>query len=290
MFIAFVAINTVWLRVAHQFAGVPWNAHSLFESFLVQAGYSILWTLIALGLMVLAHRRQTRALWMGGVALLGATVLKLFLIDLSNRGGSERIVVFIAVGVLMLVVGYFAPIPPPSAAPQDERTQGGAAMIRSLTIVLLWLGTLACAQAAEAPAPSEFSWRATLAVPAGASVARVSLPAQALLRLQSREAHDIRVFNAEGEAVAFALVAPPPAALAVAQTRAYPAYPLFATSHTKQAAKGAVQVQLEQSQGGSAVWVRFDDAGKAANTPDASATRLPSVLFDTRRRRPASAP
>lgn len=119
--IGFVAINTVWLRVAHQFAGVPWNARSLFESFLVQAGYSILWTLIALGLMVLAHRRQARALWMGGVALLGATVLKLFLIDLSNRGGSERIVVFIAVGVLMLVVGYFAPIPPPAAAPQEAK-------------------------------------------------------------------------------------------------------------------------------------------------------------------------
>ena len=115
--IAFVAINTVWLRVAHQFAGVPWDADRLFESFLVQAGYSILWTLIALGLMIAAHRRQARPIWMGGAALLGLTVLKLFLIDLSNRGGSERIVVFIAVGVLMLVVGYFAPMPPPAASP-----------------------------------------------------------------------------------------------------------------------------------------------------------------------------
>jgi uncharacterized membrane protein len=42
-------------------------------------------------------------------------VLKLFVIDLSNRGGSERIFVFIAVGVLMLVVGYFAPLPPKRA-------------------------------------------------------------------------------------------------------------------------------------------------------------------------------
>ena len=46
----------------------------------------------------------------------GLTVAKLFLIDLSNRGGSERIVAFIAVGALMLVVGYFAPIPPAAAA------------------------------------------------------------------------------------------------------------------------------------------------------------------------------
>jgi uncharacterized membrane protein len=110
--IGFVAVNTVWLRVAHHYAGVPWDAGALFDSFLVQAGYSILWTLIALGLMVGSHRRALRGAWMLGAGLLVFTVAKMFLIDLSNRGGSERIFVFIAVGVLMLVVGYFAPMPP----------------------------------------------------------------------------------------------------------------------------------------------------------------------------------
>jgi uncharacterized membrane protein len=110
--IGFVAINTVWLRVAHHWGGVPWDGHSLFASFLVQAGYSILWSLMALVLMVAAHRRALRTPWMLGAGLLGLTVLKLFVIDLSNRGGSERIVVFIGVGLLMLVVGWFAPLPP----------------------------------------------------------------------------------------------------------------------------------------------------------------------------------
>jgi uncharacterized membrane protein len=41
-------------------------------------------------------------------------VVKLLLIDLSNAGGAERIIAFIAVGVLMLMVGYFAPLPPKS--------------------------------------------------------------------------------------------------------------------------------------------------------------------------------
>jgi uncharacterized membrane protein len=110
--VAFVALNTVWLRVAHHFGGVAWDASDLFASFLVQAGYSILWTSIAVLLMVVAHRRALRPVWMLGGGLLALTVLKLFVVDLSNRGGSERIVVFIAVGVLMLVVGYFAPMPP----------------------------------------------------------------------------------------------------------------------------------------------------------------------------------
>lgn len=120
--VAFVALNTVWLRVVHHFAGVPWDADLLFDSFLVQAGYSILWTLLALALMVGAHRRAARGVWMGGAALLALTLLKLLLIDLSNRGGGERIVVFIAVGALMLVVGYFAPIPPGArpASPADK--------------------------------------------------------------------------------------------------------------------------------------------------------------------------
>ena len=65
--------------------------------------------------MLLAQKRQARNLWMSGAVLLGLTVLKLFLIDLSNHDGSERIIVFIAVGVLMLLVGYFAPIPPSDA-------------------------------------------------------------------------------------------------------------------------------------------------------------------------------
>lgn len=73
--------------------------------------------------MVTAHRRQIRPPWMAGAALLGATVIKLFLIDLSNRGGAERIVVFISVGVLMLVVGYFAPLPPRSARVQNAPIQ-----------------------------------------------------------------------------------------------------------------------------------------------------------------------
>ncbi len=112
---AFIAINTVWLRIAHHFAGVSWNADALFSSFIVQTGYAILWTVLALVLMVLAHRRALRSLWMIGAGLLALTVAKLFLVDLSNAGGTERIVAFIVVGVLMLIVGYLAPLPPEAA-------------------------------------------------------------------------------------------------------------------------------------------------------------------------------
>ena len=39
-------------------------------------------------------------------------VLKLFTVDLTQTGTIERIISFIGVGILLLVVGYFAPAPP----------------------------------------------------------------------------------------------------------------------------------------------------------------------------------
>ena len=65
-----------------------------------------------------------------------------------------------------------------------------------------------CAGLCHADAPSDFTWRAPLELPAATSMARVSLPAQALVQLQSSDARDIRVFNGTGEAVAFAIMAP----------------------------------------------------------------------------------
>jgi len=44
--------------------------------------------------------------------LIAAVVLKLFLVELTNTGGLPRIVSFIGVGVLLLLTGYFAPLPP----------------------------------------------------------------------------------------------------------------------------------------------------------------------------------
>ena len=62
---------------------------------------------------------------MVGVVLLGIVVAKLFLFDLANAGRIEQIVSFIAVGLLILVVGYFSPLPPrkldpPSALGEEE--------------------------------------------------------------------------------------------------------------------------------------------------------------------------
>lgn len=108
----FALLTVMVMRTAHHWGGVPWHSEALFESMLVQAGLSIVWTLIALALMLFGHLRVRRELWLIGAALIAMVVAKLFFVELGNRGGLERIVSFIGVGVLLLVVGYFAPLPP----------------------------------------------------------------------------------------------------------------------------------------------------------------------------------
>ncbi|WP_343352293.1 DUF2339 domain-containing protein [Pseudomonas sediminis] len=120
----FALLTVMVMRTAHHWGGVPWQSAALFDSMLVQAGLSIVWTLIALALMLFGHLRVRRELWLVGAALIALVVAKLFFVELGNRGGLERIVSFIGVGVLLLVVGYFAPLPPrkvdDSAANQQE--------------------------------------------------------------------------------------------------------------------------------------------------------------------------
>ena len=121
----FAFFTALVMRAAHHWGGVPFYLDALLDSMLVQAGLSIVWTLIALGLMIGGHLRNRREVWLVGAVLIGVVVAKLFLVELSNRGGLERIVSFIGVGGLLLVVGYFAPLPPKRSEPEVQ-TQGAS--------------------------------------------------------------------------------------------------------------------------------------------------------------------
>jgi uncharacterized membrane protein len=108
--LGFFFLNGVLARTVHHWADVPFNSHALLASKILQASASILWTAVALLAMLLGTRLRLRASWIAGAALLGVVVVKLLVVDLS--GGVERIVSFIAVGLLMLAIGWFAPLPP----------------------------------------------------------------------------------------------------------------------------------------------------------------------------------
>jgi hypothetical protein len=130
-----------------------------------------------------------------------------------------------------------------------------------------------------AQAPGEFAWHGKVEAPAQASLVRAQLPAQAMLRLQSAQADDLRVFDAKGQPVPFALAAPPQAtASARESTRRFPALPLY--GHAAAAVgKGAIEVKVEDGGAQRSVWVNMTPS---SSQPQRNGSRLPSVLIDTR--------
>lgn len=110
--LAFIALNVIVARVVHFYWGVAFDLEALIDSPVFQTGISILWGLTAGLLMTLARMRINRPVWMVGAGVLAALIVKLFLVDLGNVGGVARIVSFLATGVLILGIGYFAPAPP----------------------------------------------------------------------------------------------------------------------------------------------------------------------------------
>ena len=66
-------------------------------------------------------RKYLRTVWFVAAALMGIVVLKLFFVDLANTDTLERVISFVSVGLLMVLVGYFAPVPPRvESEPDDE--------------------------------------------------------------------------------------------------------------------------------------------------------------------------
>ena len=118
----FFWINAALLRTVHQWADVPFEFSALLHSVVAQTALSLLWTSTALVVMTYSRKKipPSRSKWMTGAALLGVVVLKLFANDLGNTGTVARIVSFIGVGVLLLVIGYVAPVPPKVQAQENK--------------------------------------------------------------------------------------------------------------------------------------------------------------------------
>jgi uncharacterized membrane protein len=110
--IALFLLTMIVARSVHHFVGVPFDLERLAASDIFQAALSIVWGTTALLGMISGARFRRRGIWIGGAALMAIVVVKLFVVELGNTGTVERVVSFLGVGVLLLVVGYFAPVPP----------------------------------------------------------------------------------------------------------------------------------------------------------------------------------
>lgn len=134
--------------------------------------------------------------------------------------------------------------------------------------------------AAAEPVASEFAWRGAVTPAEGASLVRIALPPDALSRLQSARAGDVRVFNSAGAVVPFAVLAASDLAQTApaVQTGAYLALGLVSTTAPRVPAPASrVEVQVGQGADSTVVWVQ------TRGTPLADAeSAWPAVLLDLR--------
>ena len=124
----FLWLTAVVARTVHHMANVRYDGDAMFRSDLFQAAVAVLWGLLSLGCMVTSNRLKRRTVWFTGAGLLAVVVVKLFVVDQSGSGTVFRIVSFLAVGGLMLVIGFFTPLPP-AESKGGKRSQGTASTL-----------------------------------------------------------------------------------------------------------------------------------------------------------------
>lgn len=110
--LTFLWANSLVLRCLSQWFNIDWSFYFLWHSNIVQATLSLIWTLIAVALVTTGHRYSNRKLWYTGVFIQLIVVIKLIFVDSVELDGLLRAFAFIGVALLMLLIGYLAPVPP----------------------------------------------------------------------------------------------------------------------------------------------------------------------------------
>jgi uncharacterized membrane protein len=110
--IVFLWLNAALIRTLHHNWGAPITAYGITHSQFVQSALSIFWGVLGFAAMTVAAKQRWRYVWMVGMGLMVVVVVKLFAVDLSSIGTVARIASFITVGLLLVITGYFAPLPP----------------------------------------------------------------------------------------------------------------------------------------------------------------------------------
>lgn len=106
----FIWISAITLRSVHYWAQVPYTFDAMLTSTIAQTSLTIVWALLSLIVLTISTLRHNKAAWWLGIGLLGLTIAKLFLVDLSNSNTIARIISFIGVGLVLLIIGYFSPV------------------------------------------------------------------------------------------------------------------------------------------------------------------------------------
>jgi uncharacterized membrane protein len=107
---AFLFAIAVCARSVHFYGGVPYDR--VFDSDIFHLCLFILWAVYGIGHIIAGSRLSLRQVWIAGTILTVADIAKLLILDLAGTGAVTRIVSFFIAGILLLFIGWAAPLPP----------------------------------------------------------------------------------------------------------------------------------------------------------------------------------
>ena len=73
---------------------------------IIKTGFPILWGILAFVFLIIGIKKQVKTIRIIALSLLGLTILKLFLYDISNISETGKIISFILLGILILIISF----------------------------------------------------------------------------------------------------------------------------------------------------------------------------------------
>jgi uncharacterized membrane protein len=125
-----VADTTIFLftialtaRSVHFYGGVPYR--QIFDSSVFHLCLFILWAIYGISHIIGGFKLARRKIWIAGAVLTVADVAKLLILDMGGTGALTRIISFFIAGLLLLFIGWAAPLPPPERKENDLAPDSG---------------------------------------------------------------------------------------------------------------------------------------------------------------------
>ena len=107
---AFLWLTAIVARCSYYFLGIPY--YRVFDSGKFHLMLLIFWGLYGIGHILAGYKMKKRKIWFAGAVLTVVDIVKLLIIDLAHTGTITRIVSFFIAGLLLLFIGWVAPLPP----------------------------------------------------------------------------------------------------------------------------------------------------------------------------------
>jgi uncharacterized membrane protein len=118
----FCFLTALTARALHFYGAIPYSR--IADSEVFHLCLFILWALYGIAHIIGGSKKMSRGFWIAGAALIVADIAKLLILDMADSGAIPRIVSFFIAGLVLLFIGWVAPLPP---APAPTPANGKAA-------------------------------------------------------------------------------------------------------------------------------------------------------------------